>query len=225
MHVVISLGGSLINPGTPDTKLLRGISKIIKKSRHSFGIVCGGGKVAREYARAVRKVGGSESDADRVAVLATRQNAELLIAALGEHAYPAVLDDFKKAGEAILGSKVVVMGGTIPGITTDADSVLLAEEIGAKRVVNVSNVDGVYSEDPRKSRKAKKYSRLTFKKLVSLATKADRRRAGEHFIFDLLACKLIARSGIETHFVGGRGLRDVEAAIDGRKHSGTVVRA
>jgi uridylate kinase len=224
MRVVISFGGSLINPGTPDTKLLLEMARIIKKSRHSFGIVCGGGTVAREYAEAMREVGGSESDADRVAILATRQNAELLAAALRGHVHPCVLDDFKKAGEALLCSKAVVMGGTIPGITTDTDSVLLAEEIGAARIVNMTNVDGIYSEDPRKSKRAKKYGRLAFDELVDLATKSDSRRAGEHFVFDLLACKLIARSKIETHFVNGKNLKDVEAAIDGKKHGGTVVR-
>lgn len=58
MRVVISFGGSLINPGTPDTKLLLEMARIIKKSSHSFGIVCGGGTVAREYAEAMREVGG-----------------------------------------------------------------------------------------------------------------------------------------------------------------------
>lgn len=224
MRVVISFGGSLINPGTPDTKLLLQMAGIIKKSSHSFGIVCGGGTVAREYAKAMREVGGSESDADRVAVLATKENAELVVAALGKNAYPVVLDDFTKAKEALLRSKVVVMGGTIPGITTDTDSVILAEEIGAGRIVNMTNVDGIYSEDPKKNKKAKKYDKLTFDGLVGLATTGDRRRAGEHFVFDLLACKLIARSRIETHFVNGKKLKDVEAAIEGKKHSGTVVR-
>jgi glutamate 5-kinase len=47
------------------------------------------------------------------------------------------------------------MGGTIPGITTDTDSVLLAEAIGAKRLVNISNVDAVYDSDPKKNPNAK----------------------------------------------------------------------
>jgi len=115
------------------------------------------------------------------------------------------------------------MGGTIPGITTDTDSVLLAEAIKAKRLVNVSNVSGIYDSDPKTNKNAKKFERLTYDQLISLAMESDKRTAGTNFVFDLLACKLIARSSIEGHFVSWKDMDDVKAAIDGKKHGGTVV--
>lgn len=227
MHVVLSIGGSSIIPdGKPDLQFLRALSQLIKKSKSSFGILCGGGAAARMYANAARELGAGEYEADSIAIRSTRQNAHLLLTALrgaGIDAYGRVIEDFELAKEPAVKNKVVVMGGTIPGITTDTDSVLLAEAIGAKRLVNVSNVDAIYDSDPRKNPGAKRFSKMGYDELIALATSSDKRVAGTNFVFDLLACKLIARSRIETHFVSFRKMDDLENAIEGKKHSGTVV--
>jgi len=227
MHVVLSIGGSSIIPdGKPDLSFLRSLADLIKKSKNSFGILCGGGPAARMYANAARELGAGEYEADSIAIRSTRQNAHLLLAALksaGVDAYGRVLDDFEKAKEPARANKAVVMGGTIPGITTDTDAVMLAEAIGARRLVNVSNVDAIYDSDPKKSPSAKKYAKMGYEELIALAAASDKRMAGTNFVFDLLACKLIARSKIETHFVSYKRMDDLQAAIEGRKHSGTAV--
>jgi uridylate kinase len=227
MHVVLSIGGSSIIPdGKPDLQFLKAMANLIKKSKNSFGILCGGGTFARVYASAARELGASEYEADSIAIRSTRQNAHLLLMALrsvGVDACERVIDDFELAKEPARESKAVVMGGTIPGITTDTDSVLLAEAIGGKRLVNISNVDAIYDSDPKKNPNAKKFSKMTYEELITLASSSDKRMAGTNFVFDLLACKLIARSKIETHFVSFKRMDDVENAIEGKKHGGTVV--
>jgi uridylate kinase len=227
MHVVLSIGGSSVIPdGKPDLAFLKALSGLIKKSRNSFGILCGGGTIARLYANAARELGAGEYEADSIAIRSTKQNAHLLITALkgaGVGVFDRVIDDFEFAKEPSRECKAVVMGGTIPGITTDTDSVLLAEAIGAKRLVNVSNVDAIFDSDPRENPKAKKYSSMTYDELISLASSSDKRMAGTNFVFDLLACKLIARSKIETHFVSFRNIDDLENAVEGKKHGGTIV--
>ena len=225
MHVVLSIGGSSINPtGKPDLEFLKSITKIIKESKNNFGILTGGGSAARIYANAARELGANEYEADLIAIMSTRQNAQLVIAALaGAHVnvHKHVLTDFEDAKG--IERKAVVMGGTIPGITTDTDAVLLAEAMGAKKLVNISNVEGIYDSNPRNNPKAKKYPKMSYEELIRLAAENDSRAAGTHFVFDMLACKLIARSGIETHFVSGEKLADVKNAIEGKKHNGTVV--
>jgi uridylate kinase len=225
MHVVLSIGGSALMPGNkPNLKLIKELSKIFAKSRNDFAVVVGGGPPARAYANAARELGASEFDADSIAIMSTKQNAKLLLSALGDMAPSDVIHDFEEAREAAKAYKVVVMGGTIPGITTDTDSVLLAEAIGAKRLVNVSNVSGIFESDPKKSKNAKKFDKMGYDQLVSLAIGSDKRIAGTNFVFDLLACKLIARSGIETHFVSWKNTKEIGAAIEGKKHNGTIVR-
>ncbi len=227
MHVVLSIGGSSIIPeGKPDFSFLKGMAQLIKKSKNSFGLLCGGGTIARMYASAARELGAGEYEADSIAIRSTRQNAHLMLTALkgaGVEAHERVIEDFEAAKEPARECKAVVMGGTIPGITTDTDSVLLAEAIGAKRLVNVSNVDAIYDSDPRKNPLAKKFQKMTYDSLIALAIDSDKRMAGTNFVFDMLACKLIARSGIETHFVSFRNMSDLENAVEGKKHGGTVV--
>jgi uridylate kinase len=227
MHVVLSVGGSSVIPdGKPDMGFLKSLAKLIKNSDSSFGILTGGGPIARLYANAARELGASEYEADSIAITSTKQNAQLVIAALagaGVDVHRKALSDFDEAKIPAHETKAVVMGGTIPGITTDTDSVLLAEAIGAKRLVNISNVDAIYDSDPRKNSGAKRFSKMTYEELITLASTSDKRMAGTNFVFDLLACKLIARSKIQTHFVSAKSLQDVESAIEGRKHGGTVV--
>lgn len=226
MHVVLSVGGSTMSHnGKPDIEFLKKIAAILKKSKHTFGIVTGGGNTARIYADAARELGANEFEADAVAILSTKKNAHIMRYALKGLAYQNVLDDFEEARAVAEHHKVVVMGGTIPGITTDTDSVLLAEAMEAPRLVNVSNVDAIYDSDPKVNKNAKKFSKLTYEELNMLAAKSDMRKAGTHFVFDMLACKLIQRSGIETHFVSGKNLKDLEKAIDGKPHGGTIVKA
>lgn len=226
MRIVLSIGGSSINPeGKPDVAFLKKIARMIKDSEDDFGILTGGGSVARAYANAARQLGAGEYEADSIAITSTRQNAQILVAALaaeGVDVHRQVMTDFD-AAKAVT-CRVVVMGGTVPGITTDTDAVLLAEAMGAKKLVNISNVDAIYDSDPRKNPKAKKYSKMTYGELNDLAGKSDKRAAGTHFVFDMVACRLIARSRIEAHFVSGKNLGDVKNAIEGKKHNGTVVR-
>jgi uridylate kinase len=222
--VVLSLGGSLVNPGTPDAQYVASLVRLLRGMKHRFGIVVGGGRLARQWAEGVRRKGGSEFQADEAAIRATKKNAQFVIDAIKKDVNLKVCDTFEQARAESKKHKFTVMGGTIPGITTDSDSVLLAECLGAKRVLNLSNIDGVYSDNPVRNPHAKKFHRMSYSQMIELAGKNDMRKAGTHFVFDFIACKLIARSKIEAHFVHGKNLLDVRKAIEGRQHGGTVVK-
>ncbi|MFA6035835.1 MAG: UMP kinase, partial [Candidatus Micrarchaeia archaeon] len=181
--IVLSVGGSLVNPGEPDVAYLRKLSEILRHNRPlGIIIVTGGGKPARTYANAIRALEGNEFMADEAAILSTRQNAHLLIAAIGKKdGHVIVPQDFDEAARSALSGRIVVMGGTIPGLTTDADAALIAEKLHAERIVNLSNTAGIFDSDPRKNPKAKKYNQMNFQQLVSLAMRSDERTAGTHF--------------------------------------------
>ncbi len=220
--VVLSVGGSLLNQGVPNREYAEGLKKSLGAWKGKIGLVVGGGKPARDMANAVRAKGGSEFEADEAAIKITHENAKFLCKEIGKEAGFAM--DFDDASKVLLKKRFVCMGGTIPGITTDADSALLAEKVRAVRLVNLSNVHGVFDKNPKDNPNAKKFDVMTHAQLTELAAKYDLRVAGMHFVFDLLACKLAARSRIELHFVDGRKLGEVEAAVMGRAHGGTIVR-
>jgi uridylate kinase len=65
------------------------------------------------------------------------------------------------------GSIILLAGGTgNPFFTTDTTAVLRAGEIGAQAVLKATNVDGVYSADPKKDKSAKRFERLTHSQAV-----------------------------------------------------------
>jgi uridylate kinase len=221
-HIVaISVGGSMVNPGRPDTGFVRRIAGIINSSKCRFAITVGGGSYARTYVSAIKAVGGNDFHADRCAILETRQNAMLLLAALKD-AYPNIPESIDLASAAMNKHHAVVMGGLAPGLTTDAVAVLFAEAAGAKRVINITNVDGVYDKDPS-DRSAKKFGKMRIADFVELAMKSDLRKAGTHFVFDSVAAKLAMRSGIRIDIVSGKKMDDVKNAIEGKAHGGTVI--
>jgi uridylate kinase len=222
--VVLSLGGSLVNPGTPDSQYVSSLSRLLRSTKYRFGIVVGGGKLARKWADAARKKGASEFEADEAAIDATKKNAQFVIDIIKNDVNRVPCNTFESAREHSKKHRFVVMGGTIPGITTDSDATLLAECLGAKRLLNLSNIDGIYSDNPVRNHNAKKFHKMAYQQLIDLAGKNDLRKAGTHFVFDFLACKLISRSKIEAHFVHGRNLLDVRKAIEGKPHGGTVVK-
>lgn len=225
--VVLSLGGSLLyeNGALSHAALKQKAGAVARAAeRVSLAVVVGGGVKARAAANAARERGASEFEADEAAIAATRENARVFAKTLfqdfGVHA--VYVDDFHKAADLLHRGFTPVMGGQLPGLTTDACSVLLAELTRASRVVNASVVDGVYNKDP-KLKGARKFPRLTHEKLVALAAAQDARRAGQHFVFDLLACKIAARSRVRIDFVDGRDAAQFELALEGRKHKGTIV--
>ncbi|MBI4361491.1 UMP kinase [Candidatus Micrarchaeota archaeon] len=218
---VISLGGSLLEGGY--AKSFAALLKPIL-SKTKFAIVTGGGQKAGAYAETARQKTESEFWADEAAIKATRENAGALITAFGTNAWPNVLTYPTQVVAALKQKKVAVSGGFLPGITTDACAVLLAEALGAKRIVNVSKVDGIYDKDPKKFKEAKRFDIISHAELLRLASQYDDRKARTNFLFDVVAAKLCARSNIQVDFVSGLDLSGVANAVQGKPFSGTKVR-
>ncbi|MBD3312347.1 UMP kinase [archaeon] len=212
MKYVISLGGSIINPGRINTKLLKELKKIIKKSKHEFVIVCGGGRIARDYIKAGKELKTPSIRLDEVGMRATELNAELVSAALG-------VRRARSLEQAIKNNKITVTNGLFPGVTTDFDCVVIAGLVGAEAVINISNVKGVYNKDP-KNKDAKLLKKLSYNKLIKLASEYELGQ-GANFIFDLAASKLASRTGIKLVFI--QGLENLKKYLGKKSFTGSIV--
>jgi uridylate kinase len=220
--VAVSLGGSfLVGANGVDAKLTREIAAVLHRvaAQHADGrarrvlAVVGGGAVARTYIQGARELGASETTLDDIGIAVTRINARVLIAALRD-AYPQPPRTFDEAVHAAQSYPIVVMGGTHPGHTTDAVTIMLGDRARSSRIVIATNVDGVYTADPKKDPTAKRLPHLTAEELVRICSSADG-RAGGTGVVDALGAKMIARSGIEAAVVDGRDLKALEAALSG----------
>lgn len=220
-RIVISLGGSVLVPSLEENHIgeYAGILRRLGKE-HRVYVVVGGGGEARRYIGVARDLGMDESTADELGILVTRLNAALLAGALGEAAYPGIAESYRDAAGFGESGKIVVMGGVIPGQTTDAVAALLAERVKADLVVNWTSVDGIYSADPKKHRDAVRHPTLTPGELQAII-REDRLEAGSNTVFDTLAAKIIGRSGIPLVVLDGRRPEDPRKAIRARR--GTLV--
>ncbi|MDD4568231.1 MAG: UMP kinase [Methanoculleus chikugoensis] len=221
--IVISLGGSVLVPSLESNNIDRYVSVLKKMAgKCRIFIVVGGGGEARRYIGVARGLGAGEAAADELGIMVTRLNARLLIAGLGDAAYPRVAENYTEALEFAETGKIVVMGGITPAQTTDAVSAVLAESVGADLLINATSVNGIYSADPKKDAGAVRHARLTPQELLDIIT-GSRMDAGANTVLDIVAGKVIERSGIPLLVLDGRDPENLYRAIVEGAFVGTVV--
>jgi uridylate kinase len=139
----------------------------------TLGVVVGGGNILRGVQISGKNL--ARPTADSMGMLATVMNALMLEAALERAGSPArtmsalampqVCETYERA-RALRhleeGRVIVFAGGTgNPFFTTDTTAVLRGAEMGCDAVLKATDVDGVYSADPKKDPKAKRYAQLS----------------------------------------------------------------
>jgi uridylate kinase len=223
--VVISLGGSILMP-TLEKNTLREYVPVLRKiaQEHRLFVVVGGGGEARRYIGVVRDLGIDEGTADEIGILITRLNATMLIAALGDDAYPKVAESHADARKFAESGKIVVMGGITPGQTTDAVAAVLAERVGAAVFINATSVDGIYTADPKKDKNATRFDAITPRQLLEIVG-GTALGAGSNNVLDIVAARVVERSNIPLVVLDGRDPKNLQNAILKGKFIGTVVSA
>lgn len=222
--IVISLGGSLIVPKTGiDVAFLRRFKSVVTSRAAKgarFVIICGGGATARSYQKAARGVGQlSSEDVDWIGIHSTRLNGHLLRSVFKRWAHPSVVKN--PNAPPSFREPVLIAAGWKPGWSTDFCAVLLASALGASTLVNLSDVDHVYSADPRKVRDAKAFKRIGWKEFRKLV--GNRWDPGANVPFDPVASKLAERLGLTVRMVRGRSYAEVGKALDGKPFTGTII--
>jgi uridylate kinase len=137
-------------------------------------VVIGGGNIFRGMAGAAS--GMDRVKADYIGMLATVMNAVALGHAVsqagGEAAIysaipaPAVAEPFQrdKAVRDLEAGKIVIFAGGTgnPFFTTDTTAALRAAEMGCDVILKATQVDGIYSADPKRNPDAVRYDRISY---------------------------------------------------------------
>jgi len=223
--VVVSIGGSVLVTGDGDGPFLERLAAMLRRlgGRFPLAVTVGGGRTAREYIRLGRELGLTEVELDEIGIDVTRLHARLLAAAIGPPAPAHPPETVRAAVAALVHASPVVLGGTEPGHTTDGVAALLAVRLRARRLVNATDVPGVFDRDPRSDPAARRLDRLDWKAFQAMVHRGAPGEAGQNFLFDRLGADLLARASIPLAVVAGRQLSDLERAIVGRPFEGTVV--
>ena len=144
-----------------------------------LGVVVGGGNIFRGLAGAAK--GMDRATADYMGMLATVMNALALqngLERLGVQArvlsaipMPTVCEAFvrSKALHHMESKRIVIFaaGTGNPFFTTDTTAALRAVEMNCEALGKATQVDGVYSDDPRKNPKATRYDKLTYGEVLA----------------------------------------------------------
>jgi len=226
--IVISIGGSLVIPnGGIDTNFLSKLNKFIrdelaKNSKRQFFLIIGGGSIARHYRDAGREVIGHEltrDDLDWIGIHATKLNAHLVRTIFRDIAHPFVVKHYEIIRKAT--EPVVVAAGWKPGWSTDYCATLLCEDYGIKSMINLSNVDKVYSKDPKKFKDAKPIDNISWKEFRKIV--GDEWDPGMNAPFDPIAAQKAEEMDLKVAVLNGNNFENVRKYLDGEKFVGTVI--
>lgn len=190
-----------------------------------LAVVVGGGNILRGGAFS-KKSSIPEATAHYMGMLATVINGLALQEALEARGVPTRLmsslgvtglcEPFARhrcMGHLEKGRVVVLAGGSgRPFFTTDTAAALAAVEIGANALFKATQVDGVYSADPKKDPKADFYPKLTYDRVI------DERLE----IMDLSAVEMCQRCGVAIVVFNLHKAGNLKKAIAGEQ-VGTIV--
>lgn len=223
-YIIISLGGSLIVPDGVDIEFLKCFTNNIKdyvKKGFQFVIITGGGRTARTYIEALKGVTNpSDVDLDWIGIASTRINAELLRVSFGSIAHDAIILNPDETPST--DKPVIVGGGWKPGNSSDLAAVHIAKVIGAKKLINLSNIDYVYDKDPKKFSDAIKIEEsnwTNFRKVLPLSWKP-----GLSAPFDPVAAEEAETLGLEIVIMNGKNIENLKNYLDGGEFVGTVIK-
>lgn len=227
---VLSVGGSIIAPDKVNSSFVKDFVTSIKKyladnKDDKLIFVCGGGAPARDYQKAYREiVPENEQDSnlqDWLGIKATHINAQLIKSVFGDLCKDEVVTNPSAENVSFTG-RILVAGGWKPGFSTDTDAVYLAKRFGATKVVNLSNIAKVYTDDPRKNPEAKPLDTISwtdFRKMVG-----DTWEPGKNTPFDPIASKLAQEANITVICADGRNVENTLAILTDKPFNGTTIK-
>lgn len=226
--IVISLGGSMIVPEEIDVEFLKEFKNLILShvaTGKRFLIDTGGGRTCRKYQHAAKEiVDASKEDLDWIGLTVNNVNAQLVRVIFGKDACKKVYYDLNEKGlrDSIREYPIVIGGSLEPGHSSDFDAVLAAKTLGAKKIINLSNIDHVYDSDPKINPNAKKIEKISWAEYRKIIPK-EWTHSGLNTPFDPIASEAAEKEGLEVIIMNGKPINNLENYLTGDKFTGTVI--
>ena len=226
--LVLALGGSLLRPEESERHAwLSSLANLISECKVSIGIVVGGGVAAREAIKLAISEGENDLAAlDEIGIAATRVNATIvsqILLSAGIDVFNGIPSDVEAAARALEAHSVVVMGGTRPGHTTDNVAIRLAIEAKAARCLIATNVEYVYSSDPKMDSGARPIEYMTLSELQGIVGPPIHGKAGGSSVIDPIGVQAAIDNNLPLAVLDGREIDRIADALAGKPFVGTRV--
>ena len=199
---------------------------------HKFIISVGGGFITRKYQHLLADNGEHDTaDLHRVGVAATNLNAEIFHGLLDDLAVSPVLryadfDKFLSAEHTEIDfqdKSVLVISGSQPGKSNDWNALQFALNLDIKRVIDIKNIDGVYTADPSKDPSATQVPKLTWAEYLDIIGNPTEHVPGANYPVDPIAANQSHENNIEFAIVSGTDFANLEMVIDGGEFAGSLI--
>lgn len=222
--VVLSLGGSIIIPENINFDFLEKFKKEIRKhyKNTKFVLVCGGGSIARKYIEALKREGKDEMELANAGIRSTRMNAMFMMQFFGKEANDKLPKNMQEVKNNLHKNNVVICGALryADNETSDGTAAKLASLFNSD-FINMTNIKGLYSADPRKDKNAKFISKITWQDFEVMANKT-KFSAGQHFVLDQEASIIIRKNKINTYIVNEDTV-NLGKLLNNKKFVGTLI--
>ncbi|MBI4174037.1 MAG: hypothetical protein HY517_00185 [Candidatus Aenigmarchaeota archaeon] len=214
MKIVIKIGGSIsIRENGPDFSYFSGLLPILKKikSGNQLIVAIGGGKLTRAYGKSIEKFQLSSKEREEIFIQLIGANVRFLAALLGTKPLFSLEEITQKTSG--------VIGGIAPGRSTDANGAMAAKRISADLFIKMTDVDGVFTADPKKRADAMKLDNLKFSDMKKLAVKG---KPNSYGVLDKTAIETLSAANIRTIILNGKNPKNLMKALNGEK-VGTII--
>jgi aspartokinase-like uncharacterized kinase len=216
----VKIGGSLALHPAKLRDLCAKLSEL--SNQHKIVVVPGGGEFTDVVRDMDKRLNLSCEASHRMAILGMDQYGfllnDLLPGSLTENTLEGLLKTFNLGRLSVfLPSRFLLRKDALENswdVTSDSIAVYIAGQLDIGKVVLVTDVDGVYSCDPKKYSNAKLFNRLSAKELLTM----DKRTSVDQFL-----PKLLLQLSIECFVVNGLYPERVEAIFDKRKTICTLI--
>ncbi|MFA5365426.1 MAG: delta 1-pyrroline-5-carboxylate synthetase [Candidatus Bathyarchaeia archaeon] len=213
MDAVLKVGGSLAEKPESLKALCQQLMVLAKKYR--IVVVPGGGTFADAIREMDKTFGLSDTVAHELAVRAMDQYG-LLLADITPNSW--IFDDITEAKNApnnmlpiFLPSKHVITQDPLPNswdVTSDSIAAYVAGLLHSKMLVLVTNVDGVYCEDPKQNKDTTLIDQITAKELQSWKRRTS---------VDKMLPTVLLQNRLDCFVVNGNYPERIRAVLENRK--------
>lgn len=232
MPIIIKVGGSILSDSDEqlfDFKSAEKFKELLKPfiaNGAKFILITGGGHLARKYKQLLQERNFPDYDQHYIGASSCTHNAVMLRAVMGELAEKDVLafDSISKENNLNFVKPIQIAGGGPVGPSSDWDAVKLAIKSGAKSIISMKNINGVYSADPKKDPTAKQIKNLTWEEYLNIIGNPSDHTPGGHFPIDPIAARMAKENGISFKILNGEDFVQVKKAIEGGEFEGSEIK-
>lgn len=231
--IIIKLGGGVISHSNKivDYNYLREFRDLLRENivhGKRFAVILGGGQTMRTYMDHAMQQGNINDSTSLhwIGAAVNTLHAYMVRGFLGDEIAEENVwkfDDVKRLDQLPFNKSVVVVGGFEAGRSGDWVALQVAKALKSNLVIDLKNVDGVYTADPKVDANAKFVEKLSWAEYIDLVGNPEEHQPGANLPVDIFAARESQQLGTSYYILKAADFDAIDAAINGRDFHGSII--